>query len=178
MGLFPLIRVYYLHYQILLTMKHSLFCLLTISTISFVQCKKETEPVTKQAHAFKGSANQTKHALEVVFTSPTESHYEWVDDTIHYLPDTLRIAPFSADSFELKGSAAEHLPLAWRKYAFAESASTDTLRFERSESFLWYYSQSLKMTFIPARKTWEYEFHSDRQEPPTFIKISFEGEEE
>lgn len=139
-------------------------------------CKKESSaPVPNLTGTYTGKTTSASNRLEEIFTSPTESHFEWVSDSFVVQPDTLIVVEISADSFALKGSAAQWFSSDWRTYAYNESAGTTTLSFDRHIALSGYYSRHLTLTFDVGKKTLTTGYTSDSETPPSHVQISFDG---
>ncbi|MEO6039125.1 MAG: hypothetical protein ABIQ93_11995, partial [Saprospiraceae bacterium] len=56
-------------------------------------CKKEKDPALSLdlSGRYIGKTVSTSLHQEEIFTSPTESHYEWFHDSATYAPDTLTV---------------------------------------------------------------------------------------
>ncbi len=157
-------------------MKTCLICFSVCTAALFMSCEKEkVKSLPELTGTYIGKTSHHSNKLEEIFTSPTESHYEWVSDSFTRLPDTLIAAEVSKDSFVLQGSAAQHLPAEWRGFAFDEHTGPQVFIFTRSFVLPNYFSKKMELRFDTENKTLILEYHSNSYIPAFDVKISFEG---
>lgn len=154
-------------------MKTLVFPAFLLSLLVFA-CRK-VEPEAAFIGQYFGPTTSHSSQFKEVFTSPTQSHFEWVYDSSFKNPDTLRLAKISADSFALEGSAAHQVPSEWRRFAFAENTGPTIFEFERSAALAGYFSRSLLLKINTETGTTDFEYLSDYQVPISKTAASFEG---
>lgn len=144
-----------------------------LSLLVFACQKDETDA------AFIGQyfGPMTSHSSQFkeVFTSPTESHFEWVYDSSFKNPDTLRLSKISTDSFAIEGGAAQQVPSEWRRFAFAENTGPTIFEFERGASLPGYFSRSFRLKINTETGTAKFTYLSDYQVPISKTDVMFEG---
>lgn len=126
------------------------FILLIVLTA--ISCHKQdinNQVKTCLSGAYTGRSEVRSNNLEQVYTTPDESHFEWIADSVFTDPDMLIVNNLSADSFELAGQMAMLLPDYWRHLPCEELQVTDTafVLLTGLSSPFGYYSESLNLSF-------------------------------
>lgn len=157
-------------------MKNACIGIALLGALLIASCKKDKHLVTPDlAGVYVGKSDANSNRLEEVFTSPTESHWEWTSDSIARDPDTLQVVAISADSFELKGNILQWIPANWRRFAFSDGAGETPLVFDRSETISGYYSNTLSLSIDTETHHLVFDYHREQTTPLGNTQVNFEG---
>lgn len=108
-------------------MKNSVIFLISFLFL-FAACEKSKNDKLRSeiSGSYTGSSERHAASLQEVFTSPQESHFEWVTQSQNKNPDTLLVSGVSKDSFDLGGPISGWLGASRKRFAWNELVDNDS----------------------------------------------------